>query len=73
MQSIANRLPDAFTDAKQVTKSHIPAENAPARLEIPEGTLNQQIASESQIRRKRGDHQVLRIRFPERGKNQYPT
>ena len=47
LQSIANRLPDAFTDAKQVTKSHIPAANASTRLEILEGTLNQQIASES--------------------------
>ncbi|RYE23962.1 MAG: hypothetical protein EOP45_06335 [Sphingobacteriaceae bacterium] len=30
LQSIANQLPDAFTDTKRVTKSYIPAANAPA-------------------------------------------
>ncbi|GKA32060.1 disease resistance CC-NBS-LRR class family protein [Tanacetum coccineum] len=35
LQEIANQLPDAFTDTKRVTKSHIPAANAPARVEIP--------------------------------------
>ena len=52
LQDIANRLPDAFTDIKKVTKSHIPAENAPARIEIPEeekGNENESIA-----RKKRG-------------------
>ncbi|KAK4406491.1 hypothetical protein Sango_0655600 [Sesamum angolense] len=54
LQNVANRLPDAFIDTKKVTKSHIPAENIPARLEVPEATLTQSKASESQIRRKRG-------------------
>ncbi|KAL0392455.1 UNVERIFIED_CONTAM: Copia protein [Sesamum radiatum] len=54
LQSVANRLPDAFIDTKKVTKSHIPAENVPARLEVPEVTLTQTKASESQMRRKRG-------------------
>ncbi|KAL0376558.1 UNVERIFIED_CONTAM: hypothetical protein Scaly_0773400 [Sesamum calycinum] len=50
---------DQFTarriiDTKKVTKSHILAENVPARLEVPEVTLTQTKASESQIRRKRG-------------------
>ncbi|KAK4394353.1 Copia protein [Sesamum angolense] len=54
MQNVANRLPDAFIDTKKVTKSHISAENVPARLEVPEVTLTQTKASESQIRRKRG-------------------
>jgi hypothetical protein len=31
---MANELPDAFTDTKRVTKSHIPALNAPARIDI---------------------------------------
>ena len=52
LQSVANQLPDAFVDTKKVTKSHIPAENAPARIEIPTG--NKAIESESQARRKRG-------------------
>ena len=34
LQRIANELPDAFTDTKTVTKSHIPALNAPARINI---------------------------------------
>ncbi|KAL0299333.1 UNVERIFIED_CONTAM: hypothetical protein Sradi_6593100 [Sesamum radiatum] len=54
LQNVANRLPGAFIDTKKVTKSHILAENVPARLEIPEVTLTQTKASESQIRRKRG-------------------
>ncbi|KAL0325286.1 UNVERIFIED_CONTAM: Retrovirus-related Pol polyprotein from transposon TNT 1-94 [Sesamum radiatum] len=39
---------------QKVTKSHISAENVPTRLEVPEVTLTQTKASESQIRRKRG-------------------
>ena len=34
-QELANQFPDAFTDTKRVTKSYIPAVNAPARIEIP--------------------------------------
>ena len=37
MQNIANQLPDAFTDLKRVTKSHIPAINAPAHIDVPIG------------------------------------
>ncbi|GKD13676.1 retrovirus-related pol polyprotein from transposon TNT 1-94 [Tanacetum coccineum] len=40
MQEIANQLPDAFTDTKRVTRSYIPAVNAPARDIILEGTQN---------------------------------
>ncbi|KAL0307033.1 UNVERIFIED_CONTAM: hypothetical protein Sradi_6120600 [Sesamum radiatum] len=54
LQNIANRLPDVFIDTKKVTKSYTPAENVPARLEVPEATLTQSKAFESQIRRKRG-------------------
>ena len=32
---MANNLPDAFTDIRGVSKSHIPAANAPERVEIP--------------------------------------
>ncbi|XP_078177435.1 uncharacterized protein LOC144571914 [Carex rostrata] len=48
MQRIANELPDAFTDTNRVTKSHIPAINAPARIDITK------ISNESNVRRKRG-------------------
>ena len=37
LQEIANKLPDPFTDTKRVTKSYIPAVNAPARFEVPIG------------------------------------
>ncbi|KAM2035985.1 hypothetical protein ACFX16_038999 [Malus domestica] len=37
LQSIANQMPDAFNDAMKVTKSHIPAANAPARIDVPVG------------------------------------
>jgi hypothetical protein len=32
LQSLANELPYAFTDHKRVTRSHIPAINAPERV-----------------------------------------
>ncbi|GKC99842.1 copia protein [Tanacetum coccineum] len=54
LQEIANQLPDAFTDTKRVTKSHIPAANAPARVEIPNKQAGNNIAQESQKRLKRG-------------------
>ncbi|XP_062085671.1 uncharacterized protein LOC133791773 [Humulus lupulus] len=37
LQNIANQLPDAFTDPKKITKSHVPAENASVRIEVSEG------------------------------------
>nr|GEX29608.1 putative ribonuclease H-like domain-containing protein [Tanacetum cinerariifolium] len=48
LQRIANELPAVFTDTKRVTKSYIPALNAPSRIDIPE-TLD-----ESKVRRKHG-------------------
>lgn len=35
LQNLANDLPDAFTDLRGVSKLHIPAANAPERVEIP--------------------------------------
>src|SRR6266540_3603379 len=35
LQNIANNLPDAFTDFKDVTKSHNSAVNVPERVAIP--------------------------------------
>ncbi|GJY35737.1 hypothetical protein Tco_0421115 [Tanacetum coccineum] len=54
LQEIANQLPDAFTDTKRVSKSHIPAVNAPTRVEIPNKQAGDNIAQESQKRLKRG-------------------
>ncbi|XP_074287961.1 uncharacterized protein LOC141613124 [Silene latifolia] len=54
LQSVANQLPDAFTNSKGVTKSHIPAVNAPARIDIPIENSDKSIAEQSMARRKRG-------------------
>lgn len=35
LHSLANQLPDHFSDLKTVTKSHVHARNAPERVEIP--------------------------------------
>ena len=42
MQNIANNLPDAFTDYKDVTKSIYPARNVPERVEVPNKTTQPQ-------------------------------
>ena len=39
LQNLASQLPDAFTDPKKVTKSHIPAANAHIKIVVPEGQL----------------------------------
>ncbi|KAL0302475.1 UNVERIFIED_CONTAM: hypothetical protein Sangu_3099200 [Sesamum angustifolium] len=54
LQMFANRLLDAFIDTKKVTRSHIPVENVFSHLEVPEATLTQSKASESQIHWKCG-------------------
>jgi hypothetical protein len=47
-------LPDAFTDHKGVTKSYIPAVNAPEQVEVPNKTTQLPIAN------KRGRNPVSR-------------
>ena len=54
LQNVANQLPDAFTDVKKVTKSHIPAVNAPIRIDVPNGQIASIQANESKARQKRG-------------------
>ena len=46
MQNLTNQLPDAFTDTKKVTKSHVLAANTPARIDV----LESQLANESRGR-----------------------
>ena len=50
LKNLVNQLPDAFTDTKKVTKSHVPAANTPPRIDVLEG----QLANESKKRLKRG-------------------
>jgi len=70
LQNITNQLPDAFTDTKKVTKSYIPAANAPARIEMPTRLPNASIAHESTIRRKRGRPLGLKDLKPRKERNQ---
>ena len=50
LQNFANQLPNAFIVTKKVTKSHIPATNTPAWIDVLIG----QLTNESKIRLKRG-------------------
>ena len=50
LKNLVNQLPDAFTDTKKVTKSHVPAANTPTRIDVLEG----QLENESKKRLKRG-------------------
>ena len=52
MQKLANQLPDSFADPKRVTKSYIPACNAPISIDVQDG--HNQVATESKARLKRG-------------------
>ncbi|KAL0540982.1 hypothetical protein IC582_021009 [Cucumis melo] len=52
LQSVANQMPDAFTDTKKVTKSYIPTANAPSKIEIP--TQQVDTINESTLRQKLG-------------------
>jgi hypothetical protein len=59
LQGLANELSDAFTDHKRVTRSHIPAVNAPERVQVPQEATNSIVSPNP---RKRGDLRVLRTR-----------
>ncbi|KAG7594482.1 Integrase catalytic core [Arabidopsis thaliana x Arabidopsis arenosa] len=52
LQKLANELPDSFVDPKKVTKSYIPACNAPVRIDVQK-RINE-FATESNARKKRG-------------------
>jgi hypothetical protein len=56
LHSLANQLPDHFSDLKTVTKSHVPARNAPERVEIP----------------KRNDGMPAPVQRPKRTRNPAP-
>ena len=36
-----NQLPDTFTDSKKVIKSHVPAANAPIKVDVSVGQTNE--------------------------------
>ena len=49
-KKVANQLPDAVTDNKRVTKSHIPVVNAPIRIRVPIGQSIGELANTSETR-----------------------
>ena len=39
LQNVSNQLPNAFTNLPRVTKSYVPAANAPVRVDVPIGQV----------------------------------
>ena len=72
LQAIANRLPDAFNDAAKVTKSHIPAVNAPARTAVPERQAKME-ENPPQLKRCRPIGSKDTVPRKRKGKNQEST
>ncbi|KAJ9557424.1 hypothetical protein OSB04_012038 [Centaurea solstitialis] len=70
LQRLANQLPDTFTDLKRVTKSHIPAANAPIKIDVPEGQDN--MSNESGARQKRGRPLGSKDKSPRKKKGANP-
>ena len=70
MQGIVNQLPDVFTDNKKIVKSHIPAANNPARIEVLEGQLINIAANESKTLLKRGRPIGAKDKIPQKRKTQ---
>ena len=60
---------DAFTNPNKVLKSHIPAVNAPAHIEIPIGDSGNAIASTFKPRLKRGRPIRSKDSFPRKRKS----
>ena len=69
LQYPAYQLPDAVTDPNKVLKSHIPAVNAPAHIEIPIGDSGNVIASTSKPRLKHGKPIRSNDSFPRKRKS----
>lgn len=63
LQNLANKLPDAFTDYKGVTRSHIPVVNAPERVEVTQKVTDSALTPHP---RKRGRPPGARDKVPRR-------
>ena len=62
-------MPDAFTDLKRITKSHIPAENVPIRIDVPKGPSTSVIANESKASLKHGRPLSYKDQNPQKRKS----
>ena len=63
LQNLANRLPDAFTNHKRVTRLHIPTVNALERVQVPQKVT---ISTVSSNPRKRGRTPGAQDKVPRR-------
>ena len=63
LQNLANRLPDAFTGHKRVTRLHIPTVNAPERVQVPQKVTNSTVSPNP---RKRGRPSGAQDKVPRR-------
>ena len=70
MQGIANQLPDVFIDNKKIVKSHIPAVNTPARIEVLVGQSVNTTANEAKPHLKRGRPIGVKDKIPRKRKIQ---
>ena len=65
LQRVANELLEAFTNTKEIVKSHIPAVNAPERIEIPHDEVDElkefRLASSTSNMQKRGREPVAKL------------
>ena len=68
MQSIANQLPNVFTDSKKIMKSHILAANTLARIEVLVGQSINTSANESKPRLKHGRPVRAKDKIPRKRK-----
>lgn len=68
LSRILTQMPDAFTDAAKVTRSHIPAENTPARIQ-----LDNTPATATAPRAKRGRPPGATDRTPRQRRPRIPT
>ena len=69
MQGIVNQLPDVFINSKKILKSHIPAANIPARIEVLEGKLINITVNESKARLKRERPVGTKDKIPQKKKH----
>ena len=65
LQAIANKMPDAFNETARITKSHILAANAPARIDVP---VEQIKMDQGDPRLKRGRPMGSKDTVPQKGR-----
>jgi hypothetical protein len=70
LESIANQLPDAFTNNKKIVKFHISAANTPTKIEVPVGQSINIAANESKARLKHGRPIGAKDKIPRKRKAQ---